>query len=154
MLDDWREVRLPVLKATGVGSGVELVELLGEDGEALAILVLQHVEEALVDHVVDVVAGLDHFSDVIEDGELPLHGVTLVLLLPESLNSVDLATCNVLLVGIPEVHVDHRAGVGSEMRRKIESSPAAPLVDGLEGYVEELVEASSRWRELIQYGSP
>ena len=127
MLDDWREILLPVLESTWVWARVELVELLGENGETLAILILHHVEEALVDHVVDVVASLDDFSDVVENGELPLGGITLVLLLAKGIHCVDLPTSDVLLVSIPEV--DHRAGVGREMRRKIEKSSTTALVD-------------------------
>ena len=147
VLDDGREVLLPVLEAAGVRARVQLVELLGEDGEALAILMLHHVEEGLVDHVVDVVASLDDFPDVVQDSELPLRGVSLVLLLPEALHSIDLPTSDVLLVGIPEV--DHRACVSGEVRRKIESSSTTALVDGLEGHVEELVKLLN-WRREVE----
>jgi hypothetical protein len=147
VLDDGREVLLPVLEAAGVRARVQLVELLGEDGEALAILMLHHVKEGLVDHVVDVVASLDDFPDVVQDSELPLRGVSLVLLLPEALHSIDLPTSDVLLVGIPEV--DHRACVSGEVRRKIESSSTTALVDGLEGHVEELVKLLN-WRGEVE----
>ena len=146
MLDDGGDVLLPVLETAGVRARVQLVELLGEDGEALAILILHHVEEGLVDHVIDVVASLDDLPDVVQDSELPLHGISLVLLLPEVLYSTDLPTSDVLLVGVPEV--DHRTCVGGEVRRKIESRSTTPLVDGLEGHVEEPVKLLNLRREV------
>ena len=147
VVNDWLQIGFPVLRSRGVVAGVEDVELLGEHDQRFRVLVLELINDALVDEVVEVVLSSVDLPDGLEDIVLPPHGVALILDLAEGLHSFDLASCDVLLVHIPEI--DHgvvEKAVG--LRNGWEPGALASHVGVAEGDVEKPVELVHLWREL------
>ena len=147
VVDDWGQISFPVLGRRGILTGVEDVELLGEQNQRFRVLVLELIDDALVDEVVKVVfSGID-FPDGLEDVVLPLHGISSELDLAECFNCLDFTSCNVLLIHTPEM--DH--GVVEEavgLRDVWKPGALAPNIAVVEGDVEEPVELVHLRREL------